>query len=375
MNYIASAEPAWFEVEEIDQIPSPALFFYRDRIIENIRRMIAISDNPNRLRPHVKTHKVAEIITLQMAQGIKKFKCSTIAETEMVATCGAKDILLAFQPVGPNILRLIRVIQKFKDCRISAIVDDESIIQEISIKAIAAPLNVPLWLDINIGMNRTGIFPGDEAIRLCRLITELPNISFAGLHVYDGHIHQCDLEQRKLVCNETYKVVDNLIEKLSESGIYIPAVVVGGTPTFPIHASWDNVELSPGTTILWDYGYSSSFPDLDFLHAALVFTRVVSKPSIDILCFDLGHKAIGDDMPNPRVHLFGIHDYEIIKHNEEHLVIKTKEAVSWKVGDHCFGIPYHICPTVIRYDSALVVENHTVIDEWKITARDRKITI
>jgi D-serine deaminase-like pyridoxal phosphate-dependent protein len=375
MNYITSAEPAWFEVEEIDQIPSPALLFYRDRIIENIRRMIAVAETTDHLRPHIKTHKSDEIIRLQMDQGITKFKCSTIAEVEMVANCGAKDILLAFQPVGPNVNRFIKVIQRFKNSKISTIVDSESIIHQISAKAVEADLEIPLWLDVNIGMNRTGIVPGDEAIKLCQLICDLPNIALYGLHVYDGHIHESDPVRRKVLCDEAYEPVHRMIEKLSKSGIQLPAIVAGGTPTFPIHAKRSGTEVSPGTTVLWDYGYSHSFPDMSYLHAALVLTRVVSKPGDDLLCFDLGHKAVGDDMPNPRVHLLGFNSYEFIKHNEEHLVIKTKEAVSWNVGDPCFGIPYHICPTVIRYDAALVVENHRVIDEWKITARDRKITI
>jgi D-serine deaminase-like pyridoxal phosphate-dependent protein len=375
MSYITSSSTSWFEVEGSDQIPSPALFFYRERIIENIRRMIAIAGSTESLRPHIKTHKCSEIIRLQMDQGISKFKCSTIAEVEMVAMCGACDILLAFQPVGPNVNRFIQVIQRFKDSTISTIVDSESIIHQISANAVEANLEIPLWLDLNIGMNRTGIVPGDEAIKLCRLIGDLPNISLCGLHVYDGHIHESDPFRRKIGCDEAYEPVHGMIEKLSKSGIQVPTVVAGGTPTFPIHAKRSGTEVSPGTTVLWDYGYSHSFPDMSYLHAALVLTRVVSKPGDDLLCFDLGHKAVGDDMPNPRVQLLGFNSYEIIKHNEEHLVVKTKEAVSWKVGDHCFGIPYHICPTVIRYDSALVVENHTVVDEWKITARDRKITI
>ena len=366
---------SWMNVEGIEKIESPALFFYYDRIIWNIEKMIEIAGKPEFLRPHVKTHKTEQIVKLQMVKGITRFKCSTIAEVEMVAYCGANDILLAFQPVGPNIQRLIRLIQKFPNQNISAIVDSEKIIHQLSANAKEAKINIRLWLDINNGMNRTGIQTGNEVVELCRLIQKLPNVELQGLHVYDGNLHEKDLSKRKKLCDEAFEPVNHLIEKLRQSGIPVQSVVAGGTPGFPIHAKRKSVETSPGTTILWDYGYATSFPDLEFLNAALVFTRVISKPGEDLLCFDLGHKAVGDDMPNPRVYLIGIKKFEVIKHNEEHLTIRTPEAINWNIGDHCFGIPYHICPTVVRYDSAYVVKDNKIMDKWKITARDRKLTI
>jgi D-serine deaminase-like pyridoxal phosphate-dependent protein len=67
-------------------------------------------------------------------------------------------------------------------------------------------------------------------------------------------------------------------------------------------------------------------PDLDFLPAALVLTRVVSKPGPRRLCLDLGHKAVASEGPQPRVIFPELSDAQAVAHNEEHLVIETGRA-------------------------------------------------
>jgi D-serine deaminase-like pyridoxal phosphate-dependent protein len=144
------------------------------------------------------------------------------------------------------------------------------VIGQLSEYSVQYKTTAPVWLDINVGMNRTGIEPGKEAVRLYNLIRSLPGLNAEGLHVYDGHIHENDPAIREKMCNKAFLAVESLIRELSGSGESIK-VVAGGTPTFPIHAARKGVETSPGTAILWDYGYSSSFADLDFLHAAVLF--------------------------------------------------------------------------------------------------------
>ena len=236
-----------------------------------------------------------------MKYGISKFKCATISETEMVAGCGANDILLAVQPVGPNIERFFRLKQEFRNTKISCIADNEKVIIQLSDMARKTGLETHVWLDINNGMNRTGVIPGEKAARLYKRIIDSPMLVPEGLHVYDGHIHDSDYSVRKQKCNEAFTAVASLIEELKSDGISPVKIVAGGTPTFPIHASYNHAETSPGTLLLWDWGYSSSFADMDFLHAAVLLTRIVSNPAKDLLCIDLGHKAVASEMPQPRV--------------------------------------------------------------------------
>lgn len=375
MEKTVSSEILWYQVGNLNEVSSPSLLVYPDRIEANIRKIIDIAGSVDQLRPHVKTHKMAEIIKLQMKYGIYKFKCATISETEMVARCGAPDILLAVQPVGPNIGRFFKLKQEFNNIKISCIADNEEIIIQLSDMARKTGLETHVWLDINNGMNRTGVIPGEKAARLYKRILDSPMLVAEGLHVYDGHIHEPDLTLREKICNDSFAPVINMIEELKNEGISPVRIIAGGTPTFPIHALRKNSETSPGTLLLWDWGYSSSFSDMNYFHAAVSLTRIISKPGKDLLCLDLGHKAIASEMPQPRIKLLEIEKYIIVSHNEEHMVIRTALADNYKIGDTLYGIPWHICPTVDRYNTVYVINDHKVTGQWNVEARKRKITI
>jgi D-serine deaminase-like pyridoxal phosphate-dependent protein len=265
--------------------------------------------------------------------------------------------------------------RKFSKANISCIADSEKVIRQLSEMASGYNLDCSIWLDINNGMNRTGIEPGEEAKKLYTLTESLPGLKAAGLHVYDGHIHEKELKLRQQICNDAFAPVNKMRQDLVSAGSGPVKVVAGGSPTFPVHASREDVETSPGTILLWDFGYSSSFADLEFLHAAVLLTRVVSKPGKDLLCLDLGHKAVGSEMPQPRIKILGIDDYTITGHNEEHLAIRSPFAQKMNPGDPVYAIPWHICPTVDRHDTVSVVENNRVTGKWQIEARRRIISI
>ncbi len=364
---------AWHEVANVAEVDSPALLIYPERVEENVRRMIALAGGVERLCPHVKTHKLAELVQMQMTQGITKFKCATIAEAEMVATCGAAEVILAHQPVGPKVGRLIQLIRTFPQTSFATIADDESAIRALSQAAVQSCVTIKLFLDLDIGMHRSGIAPGPAAAALYRLMNSLPGLEALGFHAYDGYIDDTDVALRARNCDEAFAAVTALRNELSD--VPVPRIIAGGTPTFPIHAKRPGVECSPGTSIFWDLGYGKQCPDLDFLNAALVLTRVISKPGENRLCLDLGHKAIAAEKPHPRVQFLNLPNAKAISHSEEHLVIETERAGEFGVGDVLYGIPRHICPTVALYAEAIVVRNQRAVDRWKIAARDRRITI
>jgi D-serine deaminase-like pyridoxal phosphate-dependent protein len=375
MDESAQINDSWYEIRNVSEVCSPSLLVYPDRVEENILRMIKIAKGAKHLRPHVKTHKMAEVVKLQMKHGITKFKCATVAEAEMVAKCGAQDILLAIQPVGPNLERFFKLKKTFENAKISCITDNGEIIIQLSDMARKTGLKTHVWLDINVGMNRTGVIPGEKAIRLFNRIVDSPMLIADGLHVYDGHIHEPDFSKRKKICEESFAGVHSMVEEIEHNGITPVKIVAGGTPTFPVHAQRKGVDLSPGTILLWDFGYSTSFPEMNFLYAAILLTRIVSKPAKDLLCLDLGHKAVASEMAQPRVKLIGIKSYTVVGHNEEHMVIRTNEAEKYNTGDHLYGIPWHICPTVDRHENVTIVTNNHASGEWMVTARKRKITI
>jgi D-serine deaminase-like pyridoxal phosphate-dependent protein len=318
------------------------------------------------------------MIELQLAVGIKKFKCATIAEAELAAMAGVPDLLLAYQPVGPAVPRLAELIKVYPQTKFSVVCDDQSTIDALS-KTLQlrkngdAPLDV--LLDIDVGQHRTGAPAGSEAVKLYRTIASSPGLTPGGLHAYDGHISDADPAIRKEACDSAFAPVAALKNELEAAGLPVPRVVAGGSPTFPFHARRANVECSPGTTVFWDSGYGNKLRDLDFLPAALVLTRVVSKPGANRLCLDLGHKAIASEMPHPRVQFLNLADASAITHSEEHLVVETTQAAKFKIGDCLYGVPRHICPTVALYSNATLIEEQKVIGSWKVAARERLLTI
>jgi len=365
----------WYKVSNVDDVASPALLVYPERVEENIRRMIRIAGGVDRLRPHMKTNKLPEVIRMQMAQGIMKYKCATIAEAEVAAVCSVPDMLLAYQPVGPNVKRLVQLVQKFPATRFSALVDDAGAVKALSQAASAAGVTLDLFVDLDCGMHRTGIAPGADAVALYQLVTRSPGLRAAGLHVYDGHIRDSDISRRAVACDQAFSQLEAVRKQLVDSGVAVPLIVAGGTPTFPIHAKRAGVECSPGTSVFWDLGYETLLPDMDFLPAVLVLTRVISRPAANILCLDLGHKAIASEGPHPRVEFLELPDARATGHSEEHLTIETPRAADYPVGSALYGIPWHICPTVALHQEAVVVREGRAAERWQVVARARMITV
>ena len=366
---------AWYSVENEAQIASPALLIFCERVEENLRRMVSMAGGPERLRPHVKTHKIAALVGMHLALGITKYKCATIAEAEMTAAEGAPDVLLAFPPIGPAVDRLIELKRRFPATHFSTVADSEEAISALGKAAQDAGVVLEVLLDLDCGMGRTGVAPGSEAVRLYTLVQSTPGLQAGGLHAYDGHIHAADPAARAAQCDAAFAPVLALREQLVALGLPVPRLVAGGTPTFPIHARHADRELSPGTCVLWDFGYGDKFADLPFAPAAVLLTRVVSKPGGDRLCLDLGHKAVASENPHPRVRLLELPDAEPAVHSEEHLVVATPQAGEFPVGACLHGIPRHVCPTVALHSEAWVVEQGSARESWPIVARARRITV
>jgi D-threonine aldolase len=364
----------WYTINNIDELDTPALVVYPDRIKENIRLAKSMVDDVSRLRPHVKTHKSGAVTRLMIEAGITKFKCATIAEAEMLAMNDAPDVLLAYQPSGPKLERLIRLIKFYPSVHFSCLVDNLSSAENISKTAAKNNLVIDVYVDLNIGMNRTGIYP-EDALDLYQVCSVLPGIDVKGLHAYDGHIHDEDIGKRTKHCDKCYEAVAKLQKRLKKKG-HEPGIIAGGSPTFPIHAQREDIEVSPGTFIYWDRNYQLSCPEQQFLPAALVVARVISLPTNKTICIDCGHKSIAPENElSRRIYFLNAPELKMASHSEEHLIANAGEGHHYKVGDVLYGLPYHICPTVALYERAITVENNLATWDWKNIARDRKINL
>jgi D-threonine aldolase len=366
----------WCHVKQIDKLDSPVLLVFPGRVKINIRTAISMVASVRQLRPHVKTNKSPQATQLMLDAGITKFKCATIAEAEMLGMIKAPDVVLAYQPLGPKLHRFIALVKKFPSTKYSCLTDNISAAKEQADAFAFNDLEIPVYVDLNVGMNRTGIIPGEKAIELCKFCASATGIKFAGLHAYDGHIRNNDFAMRTKECDEAFSMIEKLKEELLKLGIPVPNIIAGGSPTFPIHAKRKNIECSPGTFIYWDKGYTDLCPEQNFLPAAVLVTRIISLPSSTRICTDLGHKSVAaENEIGRRVFFMNASDLLPVGQSEEHLVCDTGKDHRHKTGDVLYGLPYHVCPTVALYERVYTVEDGEVTGEWANIARDRKITI
>ena len=362
-----------YRVRHADALNTPALLYYKDLIVQNTRAAIDLAGSADRLWPHIKTHKMRDMIQLQQSMGIRRFKCATIAELVMVANCQPEHILMAYPLVGPNIGRFLRAVRMFPKSRFYAAGDDPAQLERLSNASRDAGVTVPVLLDVNMGMNRTGV-ELDDVERIYRQCAALPGIQMEGLHCYDGHCNDPDPAKRQEKALSSIQTVREIRARLLREGLPCKLLVMGGTPSFPIHAAYDDVFLSPGTIFVGDFRYGSDLTDLPMVPAAAVMTRVISHPAKGLFTLDVGSKGISTDMAE-RGRLLGIEGAESLLQSEEHWVFRLPEGKPLPaIGEIFFVIPMHVCTTTALYDSVSVVEGGEVAGCWDVSARGRAVT-
>ena len=362
-----------YRIQNAETIPSPSLVVYLPHVQYNIEHAIAtVGGDVSKLRPHAKTHKTAEIIAMEREAGILKHKCATLREAEMLAENGIEDILIAYQMVGPNVNRFVSLQLKYPDADFKVIVDHQESVTALSSAATKLGLNVKVMLDLDVGMNRTGIPVGNAAVDVYAQIEAVDGLQPWGLHVYDGHIHDENVADRKASCDKSLAQVEEMKDKLASKGLDVPLIVMGGTPTFPIYAKTPGVEASPGTFVFHDHGYTTRFPDLGFTPAALLLSRVISIPTPHRITLDLGHKAIAADPDGVRGIVLNVDGAEVDKQHEEHWAINVPDSTPMHIGQEIYVCPTHICPCVALHPFYYVVDaDRYCRGTWEVTARNR----
>ena len=367
-----------YAINDVSQLHSPSLVIFKEVLERNLVRMIEIAGSVDRLRPHCKTHKMEALIEREMELGITRHKCATIAEAEMLARCGVADIFLAYNPVGPNIDRIAELLTRYPLIELKVTGDHPAPLSLLDERLGSTSCSVEVLLDVNAGMNRTGMEIGEAAVRLYRQVAESRNLRPGGLHVYDGHNRQEDREERCRAVGKVWSEVLEFKQGLESAGLPVPRIVAGGTGSFPCFAALnaEGLELSPGTVVFYDAGYQENFPDLDFEPAALILSRVISRPADDLVTLDLGHKACAADPPaGTRVVFPEIPDSQAVQQSEEHLVIRTQHAAQFTPGDAVLAIPWHACPTSAVHQRAYIIEHGECVDVWPVTSRDRCLSV
>lgn len=365
-------------------IPSPALVVFAPLLERNLAAMLQIAGATDRLRPHCKTHKTREIIRLLLDRGVTRHKTATVREAAMCLEAGARDVVLAYQLVGPLLDQFAMLAAQYPDARLSALVDNERSAYQLSAAATAHGVTIGALVDLDTGLHRTGLPVGDAAAALYRRAAELPGLRPAGLHVYDAQNRTPDPTERCRAVRATIEPVLALAAKLERGGLPVPEILCGGSGTFPCYAELARtaaaaITFSPGTTVFWDHGYAQTLPDLNahFTPAALLLSRVVSRTTPQHVTLDLGNKAIASDPPLGRRGLIlGLEDAVTVLHNEEHWTVTSEHAGALQVGDPLLVIPTHICPNANLYPLIYVVdETGALVARWEVAARQRGLIL
>ena len=366
-----------YRVVSVEDVLTPALVMYPEIIASNIARTVQLlGDDANRWRVHIKTAKLAHTLRMLVESGVRNFKCATTLELLVACRSGAADVLFAYPAVSANARRVCEIAEQFPDVRISVLAENEEQVRQWQ----GTPVGV--FLDINPGMNRTGIEQNrsDEVVRLIRAVGDA-GLEFRGLHYYDGQYGGLDERERSAAARGGYDCLLKLVSEIERSRLSVPEVVTAGTPTLPSSLSYEGFRgnrfihrVSPGTIV---YNDATSLAQLQPEHglrpAVLVLTRVVSRPSAAVVTCDAGHKAVSADAGVPTCVVVGHPELTPLSPSEEHLPMTVAGGGAGpQLGDALYLLPRHVCPTVNNFDCALLVRDGRIESTAEVSARGRE---
>lgn len=373
----AKFEAAAYEVPRAERILTPALLVYTEIVRRNLQTTLTLlGGDARRLRPHLKTAKLAWVVRELVSQGVQDFKCATTLELLTAASNGARDVLVAYPVAGPAAQRVSEIAASFPHVAVSALVEGTAGV------AAWAGGSVGLFIDVNPGMDRTGIGQErvGEIVELAKAMRRA-RIAFRGLHYYDGQFAHLALEERTRAAHRGYDQLQKIAAALEAEGVGAPCVVTAGTPCFPCALSYAGFrqagyqhQVSPGTLVFNDLNSLSQLPaEWDYRPAALVLSRVVSRPKPGIVTCDAGHKTVSVDSGVPNCRVLGREDLAPLAPSEEHLPLRVPEGSrAPELGELLYLLPKHICPTVNNFDYALMVEGGKIARVDRVAARGRE---
>lgn len=379
MPRIDTLDPADYALPEdvSARLLSPALVIYLDRVRDNLRTVLTHTGGPERWRPHVKTTKLPEIFAELARAGIRQFKCATTRELDQLLTSLEAegvldgDVLLAYPIVGPALDDLEIIANHHANAHISVLCEDLETVSKLTDR-------IGIFVDVNPGMHRTGL-PLTERETIFE-IAKAAGSRFRGIHFYDGHLHQ-DPAQRRIDTFACYGDLLTLHEELVASGLSVPEIITSGTPTFRLaleYPGFSNLgstlhRVSPGTVVFHDQRSEAENADLDLYPAALLFSRVVSRPTEGLVTCDAGAKSLSADAGDPAAVVLGRPGLVAQPPSEEHLPLQVLHGESPRRGDELLLVPRHVCTTVNLAEEVLLIENGRPVGTAHVTARSHPL--
>jgi len=367
MTLPAPAEPG-MRLEEVD---TPALILDLDAFETNLKRLADAVGRRVRVRAHAKTHKCPEIGKRQIAAGAVGVCCQKVSEAEAMVEGGIADVLVTNEIVGAR--KLERLAALAKRARIGVCVDNADNVRALQAAAQGAGATIETYIELEVGMRRCGVAPGEPAVALTKAITACSNLRFMGIHAYHGRAqHIRSAEERRVVIQNASLLVKNTKAMLLHAGLPCPIVTGAGSGTFMFEVelgAWD--EIQPGSYVFmdWDYARNEWAPPMPrFEHSLFVLATVMSRPNPALAVVDAGLKAASVDSGMP-----GVWERPGLSYthaSDEHGWVEIGPgAAPPGLGDKLLLVPGHCDPTVNLYDWYVCVRGGVVEALWPITAR------
>lgn len=358
--------PLGIAKEEID---TPALLIDLPTMEGNLKRMADFfSHRECKLRPHAKTHKCPLIALRQLDLGAIGMTCAKLGEAESMVEAGIRSVLIANQIVGPTkISRLIDLAQRSEPV---VAVDNEENVEALSSAASARGIEIEALVEVDIGMGRCGVQPGEAALALAQQIDRAPGLSFAGLMGYEGHlVFIPSQEERTRRCREAMGLLLETKEMIESCGLAVKILSGGGTGTYAITGQIPGItEVQAGSYLFMDTRYRTIEGLEDFQCALTLLATVISRPHPRRAIIDAGMKAITHEFGMPA--LKDLPGAKLISLAEEHGIITLDETDrDLKVGDKIELIVSHGCTTINLHDHYFVMSNGSLQAVWPIAAR------
>jgi len=344
----------------VDSLPTPALVVDADALEHNLKLLAAyFAQRPARLRPHFKSHKCVTLAKRQLAVGSAVgITCAKLTEAEVLVAGGIGDVLIANEVVGPQKAQRLAALNRAATVR--AAVDCPANAAELGAAATSAGVEVGVLVEVDVGMRRCGVSPGEPALALARRIRETPGLRFDGLQAYEGHlVTHPDAEERRAKVTEAMDAVRATRELLNGAGLPCGIVSGGGTGTYDITGNLPYFnEIQAGSYALMDCAYKKASPV--FQNALSILATIVSAKK-DFAVADVGLKGMGNEFGLPVV--VGAPEAKARSIAEEHLPIDNFAA---SVGQKIRIIPSHGCTTCNLHRRMWVVRRNLIEAAWPI---------
>jgi D-serine deaminase-like pyridoxal phosphate-dependent protein len=366
----------------LETIPTPALLLDVERVRRNAERIgNRVRDLGARLRPHVKTHKSIEVARIQTEGHSGAITVSTLAEGSAFAARGFSDITYAV-PIEPGKFKTALALAKSCD-RLSLITDDPEIPALLSEAASQLNVSVDLFLKIDCGYHRCGVEPDSkEALEIPGRISDSANLRFAGILTHAGHsYHYRSRDERLTVSRQERDVMTQLAAELRASGIDVPNVSIGSTPTIEVVDHLNGIdEARPGNYIFFDAFQASigscTLDDCALTVLAAVVHRDLKRKKIII---DAGAIALSKDRGavefDPTCGYGHVLDLEgrnlglrIDSLSQEHgeIMADNRDISSLRVGSRVRVLANHSCLSAAQHSHYNVLESGRIVDRWEI---------